>query len=50
MLELWQMHLLFMVVFFGFPAGLAYNEYRKWKKRGNKSLVKKIKKDLEMDF
>ena len=50
MVELWQMHLLFMTVFFGMPITLGYYQYRKWKRQGNESLIKRIKKDLGMDF
>ena len=50
MVELWQLHIVFMVVFFGMPIMLAYYQYKKWKRKGNESLLKQIKKDLGMDF
>ena len=50
MVELWQLHVLFMVVFFGLPIGLGYYQYKKWKSKQNESLIDKIKKDLGMDF
>lgn len=50
MVELWQLHIIFMMVFFGMPSGLAYYQYKKWKKKGNKSILQQIKKDLGMEF
>ena len=50
MAEIWQMHLLFMAVFFGLPAGLAYHRYRRWRRDGGTSALTRIKRDLNMDF
>jgi len=50
MVELWQLHIIFMTVFFGLPISLGYYQYRKWKNEKNESLIDRIKKDLGMDF
>ncbi len=45
-MEIWHMHLLFMAVFFGLPAGLAYRSYRKWRRTSGISALDQIKKDI----
>ena len=49
MVEIWQLHTIFMMVFFGLPIGLALYKIRKWKRNG-KSIISQIKRDLNMDF
>ena len=46
-MEIWQLHTLFMAVFFGFPAGLAYYKYRKWRRNSGISALDQIKKDID---
>ena len=50
MVDLWVMHVAFMVVFFGFPISLGLYQYKKWKKTNQHSLISKIKKDLGINF
>lgn len=47
MMEIWQLHTLFMAVFFGLPAGLAYRKYRKWRRDSGISALDQIKKDID---
>ncbi len=49
MVEIWQLHTIFMMVFFGLPIGLALYKIRKWKRNGE-SIISQIKRDLNMDF
>lgn len=49
MVEIWQMHVLFMTVFFGLPIGLALYKVHKWRQKG-RSIISQIKSDLNMDF
>ena len=48
--EIWQLHVLFMAVFFGLPAGPAFRQYGIWKRKSDESALERIKKDLDMDF
>ncbi len=48
--EIWQLHVIFMAVFFGLPAGLAYRQYRIWRRKSDTSALERVKKDLDMDF
>ena len=49
MVEIWQMHVLFMTVFFGLPIGLALYKVHRWRQKG-RSIISQIKSDLNMDF
>lgn len=48
--EIWQLRVLFMAIFFGLPAGLAYRQYRIWKRKSDTSALERIKKDMDMDL
>ena len=50
MVEVWIMHMAFMIVFFGLPVSLGLYQYKKWKKINHTSLISKIKKDLGINF
>ncbi|QUC65342.1 hypothetical protein NsoK4_03610 [Nitrosopumilus sp. K4] len=50
MVEIWVLHTAFMAVFFGLPLAMGLFQYKKWRQNNDDSLLRKIKKDLGMNF